>query len=253
MSDVLIAAYHGGLGDNLQFSTLPEEFAVQQGRDTYVWDRAFFRNPEIAQLVWGTNPYIKGIKGGQWNAGDIPEIKFENVAGNSIASWEQLHGLEPVNKYPKIYYQPNKVDLKDVILVDISTITRDYDHEKLLKVYEDIRKEHPGKVFAKVEFQNEINTRKGIDIAHDGKHVTYPVPVDGKIPIVNIFAYADAMASSFGLISVHSGQSHLSSAIKNQYNPELQSYCIMPNDDYQYHINKGIFIFDNIQHLTYEI
>jgi len=253
MSDVLIAAYHGGLGDNLQFSTLPEQFAIQQGRDTYVWDRAFFRNPEIAQLVWGTNPFIKGVKGGQWNAGDIPEIKFENVAGNSIASWEQLHGLEPVNKYPKIYYQPNKVDLKDVILVDISTITRDYDHEKLLKVYEDIRKEHPGKVFAKVEFQNEINTRKGIDIAHDGKHVTYPVPVDGKIPIVNIFAYADAMASSFGLISVHSGQSHLSSAIKNQYNPELQSYCIMPNDDYQYHINKGIFIFDNIQHLTYEI
>lgn len=252
MSDVLIAAYHGGLGDNLQFSTLPEEFAVQQGRDTYVWDRAFFRNPEIAQLVWGTNPYIKGIKGGQWNAGDIPEIKFENVAGNSIASWEQLHGLEPVNKYPKIYYQPNKVDLKDVILVDISTITRDYDHKKLMEVYENIRKEHPGKVFAKVEFQNEINTRKGIDIAHDGKHVTYPVPVDGKIPIVNIFAYADAMASSFGLISVHSGQSHLSSAIKNQYNPELQSYCIMPNDDYQYHINKGIFIFDNIQHLTYE-
>ena len=78
MSDVLIAAYHGGLGDNLQFSTLPEQFALQQGRDTYVWDRAFFRNPEIAQLVWGTNPFIKGVKGGQWNAGDIPEIKFEN-------------------------------------------------------------------------------------------------------------------------------------------------------------------------------
>ena len=252
MSDVLIAAYHGGLGDNLQFSTLPEQFALQQGRDTYVWDRAFFRNPEVAQLVWGTNPFIKGVKGGQWNAGDIPEIKFENVAGNSIASWEQLHGLHPVSKYPKIYYQPNKVDLEDVILVDISTITRDYDHEKLMEVYENIRKEHPGKIFAKVEFQNEINTKKGIDIAHDGKHVTYPVPVDGKIPIVNIFAYADAMASVAGLISVHSGQSHLSAAIKNQYNPDLQSYCIMPDDDYQYHINKGIFIFDNIQYATYK-
>ena len=104
MSDVLIAAYHGGLGDSLQFSTLPEEFSIQQGRDTFVWDRAFFRNPEIAQLVWGQNPYIKGVKGGKWNAGDIPEIKFENVAGNSIGSWEQLHGLEPRNKYPKIYY-----------------------------------------------------------------------------------------------------------------------------------------------------
>jgi hypothetical protein len=251
MSDVLIAAYHGGLGDTLQFSTLPEEFAIQQGRDTYVWDRAFFRNPEIAQLVWGTNPYVKGVKGGQWNAGDIPEIKFENVAGNPIASWEQLHGLHPVNKYPKIYYQPNKVDLSDVILVDASSITNDYEHSSLQKVYQDIRKEHPDKIFAKVEFQNQINPKRGIDIAHDGKHVTYDLPVDGKIPIVNIFAYTDVMASAFGLVSLFSGQSHLSSAIKNQYNPDLQSYCILSEDDHQYHTNKGIFIFDNIQYITY--
>ena len=138
-----------------------------------------------------------------------------------------------------------------MILVDISTITRDYNHEKLIEVYENIRKEYPEKIFAKVEFENQINSRKGVDIAHDGKHVTYPVQVDGKIPIVNIFAYTDAISSAFGLISVHSGQSHLSSAIKNQYNPDLQSYCIMPEDDHQYHINKGIFIFDNIQYVTY--
>jgi len=25
----------------------------------------------------------------------------------------------------------------------------------------------------------------------------------------------------------------------------------MPEDDHQYHINKGIFIFDNIQYVTY--
>ena len=252
MSDVLIAAYHGGLGDSLQFSTLPEEFSIQQGRDTYVWDRAFFRNKEIAQLVWGQNPYIKGVKGGKWNAGDIPEIKFENVAGNSIGNWEKLHGLEPRNKYPKIYYQPQCTDLKVVFLVDVSTISRDYNHEKLLQKYEDIRKEHPDKLFVRVEFENEINSRKGIDIAHDGKHVTYPVPVDGKMVISNIFSYVNAMASSAGLVSVHSGQSHLSSAVKKQYNTDLQSYCIMPEDDYQYHINKGIFIFDNIQHITYE-
>ena len=69
----------------------------------------------------------------KWNAGDIPEIKFENVAGNSISSWEQLHGLEPRNKYPKIYYKPNCTDLSDVFLVDVSTISRDYDREKLLE------------------------------------------------------------------------------------------------------------------------
>ena len=47
MSDVLIKAYHGGLGDCLQFSTLPEQFSKQQGRDTYVLDESNFRNKEI--------------------------------------------------------------------------------------------------------------------------------------------------------------------------------------------------------------
>ena len=51
-SDVYLAAYHGGLGDSLQFSTLPEEFYKQQGRKTYVWGGATFRNQEIYDLVW---------------------------------------------------------------------------------------------------------------------------------------------------------------------------------------------------------
>ena len=81
MSDVLIKAYHGGLGDCLQFSTLPEQFSKQQGRDTYVLDESNFRNKEIYDLVWGCNPYIKGVKSGHWNAGDIPEIRFTNENG----------------------------------------------------------------------------------------------------------------------------------------------------------------------------
>ena len=51
MSDVILAAFHGGLGDNLQFSTLPEEFYKQQGRDTYISSQASFRNQEIYDLV----------------------------------------------------------------------------------------------------------------------------------------------------------------------------------------------------------
>ena len=77
MSDVLIKAYHGGLGDCLQFSTLPEQFSKQQGRNTYVLDESNFRNKEIYDLVWGCNPYIKGVKSGHWNAGDIPEIRLQ--------------------------------------------------------------------------------------------------------------------------------------------------------------------------------
>ena len=73
MSDVLLGSYFGGLGDNLQFSTLPEEFSKQQGRDTYIVSETTFRNKEIYDLVWGCNPYVKGVKDGRRTAGDTPD------------------------------------------------------------------------------------------------------------------------------------------------------------------------------------
>ena len=249
--EAFISAYHGGLGDSLQVSTLPEELYKQKGIITYVWDQAFFRNPEICELVWGKNPYIKGQKSGKWNAGDIPEIKFENLTGNCISNWEALHGLNPVNKYPKIYYQPNILDLSNVILVDLSTITREYEPDKLLGIYDKIKSQHPEKSFIGARFKKNVNPPRESNISNVGKHIVYDFNASDIIYIENIFHYSDILASCFGLISVHSGQSHLSSAIKNQYNPDLNSYCIMPEGDYLYHVNRGLFIFDNINYVTY--
>lgn len=99
MNNVILSAYHGGLGDNLQFSTLPEEFFKQQGRETYIWSRSKFRNPEIYDLVWGNNPYIKGIKDGEWNAGDTPEIGYKKLLiilfpiGKFFMDWKELIGI----------------------------------------------------------------------------------------------------------------------------------------------------------------
>ena len=64
MSDVYLKAWHGGLGDALQFSTLPEEFGKQQGRKTYIVADAPFRNEGIYDLVWDKNPYVLGKKFG---------------------------------------------------------------------------------------------------------------------------------------------------------------------------------------------
>ena len=52
MNDVFLKAYHGGLGDALQFSTLPEEFYKQEGRKTYIVEDAPFRIPEIYDLEY---------------------------------------------------------------------------------------------------------------------------------------------------------------------------------------------------------
>jgi len=240
MSDVILAAFHGGLGDNLQFSTLPEEFHKQQGRDTYIWSQASFRNQEIYDLVWGHNPYVKGIKDGDWSAGDTPD-RHRVIESDCISNWEALHGLKPTNKYPKIYYEPEKISSFDnVILVDLSSISITYDEEKILKLYDAVRKTHEGMVFLEVEFTNKI---KGATIIEPD--------VTGVVEIESIFTYVDLMYSSFGVISLHSGQNHLAAAIKNQYNNDLEVYCLMDEYEYQRQKDKSIFVFDNVNYLRY--
>ena len=240
MDDVILSAYHGGLGDNLQFSTLPEEFHKQQGRDTYIWSQASFRNQEIYDLVWGHNPYVKGIKDGDWRAGDTPD-RHRVIESDCISNWEALHGLKPTNKYPKIYYEPEKISSFDnVILVDLSSISITYDEEKILKLYDAVRKTHEGMVFLEVEFTNKI---KGATIIEPD--------VTGVVEIESIFTYVDLMYSSFGVISLHSGQNHLASAIKNQYNNDLEVYCLMDEYEYQRQKDKSIFVFDNVNYLRY--
>ena len=240
MSDVILAAFHGGLGDNLQFSTLPEEFHKQQGRDTYIWSQASFRNQEIYDLVWGHNPYVKGINDGDWSAGDTPD-RHRVIESDCISNWEALHGLKPTNKYPKIYYEPEKISSFDnVILVDLSSISITYDEEKILKLYDAVRKTHEGMVFLEVEFTNKI---KGATIIEPD--------VTGVVEIESIFTYVDLMYSSFGVISLHSGQNHLASAIKNQYNNDLEVYCLMDEYEYQRQKDKSIFVFDNVNYLRY--
>jgi len=156
MSDVILGAWHGGLGDQLQFSTLPEEFYKQQGRETYLMDGATFRNKEIYDLVWGCNPYVKGVKEGERNAGDLPEMDVsECKTGNWISNWELLHGLTPTNIRPKIYYQPKKMEeFYGSILVDLSSITINhdnhgygYDLNEVDKVYNKLREKFNDKKF----------------------------------------------------------------------------------------------------------
>ena len=241
MDDVILSAFHGGLGDNLQFSTLPEEFHKQQGRDTYIWSQASFRNQEIYDLVWGCNPYIKGIKDGIWTAGDTPEIGHKTLVSDCISNWEALHGLEPTNKYPKIYYEPKKIHgFNNILLVDLSSISITYDSKEILDLYDTIKKLYKDMKFFGVEFTNKI------------KDATIIEPdVDNTIVINDIFTYVDLIYSSLGVISLHSGQNHLASAIKNQYNKDLDIYCLMDDVEYQRQKKKGIFVFDNVNYLRY--
>jgi len=240
-SDVYLAAYHGGLGDSLQFSTLPEEFYKQQGRTTYIWDQGPFRNPEIYDLVWGKNPYVKGKKSApDRNAGDLAEYSNNPRTGDWIKDWESFHGLKPTNSLPKIYYKPEKVEgFEDTILVDFTSISIDHSSNRLLNRLKELQKQYSDKRFLEVTFSKRLSP---------DKFNTYGTECENVIEIHDIFSYCDVMASSFGLIALSSGASHLSSALK-EYSPNLNSICLMEKEWYNRHVNKGnMFIFNNIDY-----
>ena len=107
-------------------------------------------------------------------------------------------------------------------------------------MYNIIKKTHDGMVFLGVEFTNKI------------KDATIIEPdVTGIVEVENIFTYVDLIYSSFGMVSLHSGQNHLASAIKNQYNKDLKVYCLMDDVEYVRQQKKGIFVFDNVTYLRY--
>lgn len=241
MSDpVILAAYHGGLGDSLQFSTLPELF-VSSGREVFIWDQADFRNREIYDLVWGLNPYVSGVKSGTRNAGDIPEIQFQNLTGNGISNWEVLHGLPAKNSYPKIYYTPKIItELREKCVVDLSSVSMKHETAEIVDQFTNLKNRE---LFDSVAVQ--FRSRPAVN------HTAHNVLCDSSITVDSIFHYCDIIASCKQFVSLHSGQSHLASAIKNQYNSEMEIFCILRESEYIHHKNKGTFIFENVKYCTH--
>ena len=133
-------------------------------------------------------------------------------------------------------------------MVDLSSISITYNSEKILELYDSVKKslkdthddELSPLMFFGVEFTNKI------------KDATIIEPdVDNTIVINDIFTYVDLIYSSLGVISLHSGQNHLASAIKNQYNKDLNVYSLMDDVEYHRQKTKGIFVFDNVTYLRY--
>jgi hypothetical protein len=240
MSEIILSAYHGGLGDNLQFSTLPEEFFKQHNKKTFIWSQSSFRNKEIFDLVWGCNPYISGIKEGVWEAGDTPQINLKNIFNNCILNWEIAHNLTPKNKYPKIYYKPKTLsDFKETILLDFSSISMSYSLEELKKIFK-LKKEINKKILI-LKFKNSLN-----NISNYNKNF---IENEDFYEVNNIFEYCDLINSCQEFLCTHSGQSHLASAIKNDYNKKLTITSLIYKKEFDIHTNRGTFLFDNVDYV----
>lgn len=235
---VYLKACHGGLGDALQFSTLPEEFFKQKGKLTYILKSSSFRNPEIYDLVWGVNPYVVGIQEGPWQAGDPLGISNQNIYNNMIQNIEHAHGLEPKNHYPNIYYKPKKIKtLSNSFAVDLNSVSVKYEPEIVKSEILKIKEIHPDKKFLYINFKND-NRKVPLDRAIYSDYLL----------INNIFEYCDIINSLYGYIAYASGGSHLSSAIKGSFG-KLKSYSLIDEKVYEFQKRNERFLFQNIKYI----
>ena len=100
MKSKIININFGGLGDHLQFSTLPENFKNSKKSKIYIFENSSFRNKEIYDLVW-KNPFVHGMSKLKPNSGHLEEIKFPKIKKNIIQNWEFAHSIKSKNKFPK--------------------------------------------------------------------------------------------------------------------------------------------------------
>jgi hypothetical protein len=222
----------GGLGDNLQFSTLPRLY-TEKGYDVYISKDNVYRNPEIYDLVWACNPYVKGISDSPSNAGSCRGITIFNQE-NCMKNMELTHGLSHgTSKYPEIYYQPKILpELENVLLYDMTSISSSYSDKFIEQRFQPIFEKYDNLERKKVVFSN-IKNRDVSDLK------------DESIQINSIFEYCDVIASCKVFLCLFSGSSVLASSIK-QDNPFPKIYCA-------HHTpikSKGfMFNFDNITFL----
>lgn len=225
MNKIIISQPWGGLGDNLQFSTLPKLYS-ELGYEVYISTKNTYRNPEIYDLVWKLNPYIKGEIDEPPNAGECRAVPLQSVTDQYITNIERSHDLlNGTEIYPTIYYKPIKIpSLENTLIYDITSISSTYSDEYVQKSFEKIFEKYPNCDKKKIIFRNIAN-RKTPDFQTES------------IVIDNIFQYCDIIYSCKAYVSLLSGGSVLASTIK-QHNITPDIHCF-------HHSHCNLFTFNN--------
>lgn len=142
MKRIIIEQEWGGLGDNLQFSTLPE-VGSKLGYEVYISNHNKYRNLDIKRLVWDINPFISGYTDERGNLNDLfnpnpinkdfPILDRWNDSLNIIQNIEfQIFG-NSYNENPLLYYRPNFIDnLSDKILLDPNSISTNFSFDSII-------------------------------------------------------------------------------------------------------------------------
>lgn len=240
MNNIIFSTHAPGLGDHLQYSTLPEEFS-KLGKDFYLHKNCLYRNKEIYELIWKLNPYVKGFSEEPPNAGEEHFCNNKIVPSNSnyIHFIESRNGITSNNKFPKIYYKPKLIpELQNVCLIDMGSIGAVQQGAYINKV--NSLKEYFLKIINNDSTTKYINVNK----TNSNNH-TFFSPVNEFYNIESLFHYCDAIFSCKKIICAFSGILALSSAIKEKNN-KSGIEVISGTEHLNYHLKYGFWIFDNI-------
>ena len=224
----IIRPWHGGLGDSLQLSTLPEMLS-KAGHDVYISLETPFRNKEIYDLVWRMNPYVIGGLNEEGNCGEIEGFEYQDTQKSFIKNWEKVNGLKPTNNYPKIYYHPKDiVGLHDVTLIDLTchSLAEDY---------------------MNTDMGSYIEKHKNVMYISHGQP-TMGVQYGEPFHIDNILDYCDAVYSCKKFVCLSSGGNPLASSIKRFKDIDVDCLVTHSKTIDSMHQRK-LFFFDNINYV----
>jgi hypothetical protein len=249
-NEIIIYQPWGGLGDNLQFSTLPELYH-SLGYKVYISNDNAHRNSEIYDLVWGNNPYVLGKKQGISNAGSCRERYWPPESDNEwfLHRIEIAHGFPRSSDYPKIYYCPTvESHLNDTVIVDITGFSSVFANEKYYEFFDKIQnviQENMSNIKIISFKYTEIN-KKNIEI-----YQKYFGNYESLI-INNIYEYCDVLKSCKMFITVNSGAHSLAAAIKKD-NISPRIICYNQFGHFTPERIKGFYNYKNVEYINSNI
>lgn len=232
----------GGLGDNLQFTTLPRLFS-DIGEEFYISIHNQYRNSEIYDFCWRHNPYVLGTVDHFPTVGACAPDIGKGITNNIVSAAEIRHGFSGDGRYPEIYYDAKIVDgMEDKILVDLSAHTlikngldKFYNVDSLFDL-----------VDGSIPRENvRFVTFKNIDIPYLSGGFDFE---EQEIEIESIFQYADLIHSSKEYYCLYSGGNAMAAAVKNKSNSNVKINCFL-HGTVQEHLDKAFFIFDNVNYI----
>lgn len=200
-----------GLGDHSIYTSLPERFHAL-GYEVYLDKDNACSNPQIYDLLWKNNPFIKGLSDKKPNAGYVRQGMFYEIANRlpgcrSIEAMERAHALPPpYNMAPKIYYapQPFKLDLHDTVLIDFSAVSSHIGNRGLSEAFR--------------RMNGRFRNPNWLHVLH-GKHVVLHAPSieASSYQVTSIFEYVDMIAACRAWVGSEAGGQSLASAVRGEH------------------------------------